>query len=56
MDHNSIYIAVFHTDICFYGKSTLILNLHSYDYFSRLVYSLNIRQYVSILVLNEMRP
>jgi len=56
MDENSLYVVVFYTVNCFYEKSTLILHLHSYDYISRLVYSLNIRQYVSIIVLNGMRP
>ena len=56
MDHNSLYLAMFHTDICYYEKSTLILHLHIVDYFSRLVYSLNIRPCGSIRVLNGMRP
>ena len=53
MDQNSLYIAVFYTDNCFSKKSTFILHLHSNDYISTLVYSLNIRQYV--IVLKRMR-
>jgi len=52
---NFLHVAVFYMEKCFYQKSTFILHLHSYDYFSRLVYSLNIRQYVSIIVLKRMR-
>jgi hypothetical protein len=46
-----LYVATFYTDKCFYEKSTFILHLQSNDYISGLVYSLNIRQYVSIIVL-----
>jgi hypothetical protein len=54
MEQNSCYAAVFYRDSCSYEKSKFILHLHR-NYISRPVYSLNIRQYVSITVLKRMR-
>jgi len=42
MDQNSLYVVVYYTHNCYYEKSTFILHLHSSDYISRLVYSLNL--------------
>ena len=53
-DQNSLYVAMFYTNNCFYEKSTFILHSHSNDYISRLVYSLNIREYTAIIVLKRM--
>jgi len=52
MDQNFLYIEVFNKDNSFYEKSTFIL--HLYRTISGLVYNLNIRQYVSSIVVKIM--
>jgi hypothetical protein len=52
MEQNFLYNDVLYKDSWFYEKSTVIL--HLYRNISVLVYNLNIRQYVSTIVINRM--
>jgi hypothetical protein len=53
MEQKFLYIAVFYKGSRFYEKSTF--PLHLYRNISGLVYNLNIRQYVSSIVVKRMR-
>ena len=55
IDQNFLYVEVYHTDNCFYEKSTFILHLSTNDYIRGLVYNLNTGQYVSSIVVKRMR-
>ena len=53
MEQNFLYGVVFYKDSCFYEKFTFILHLYSNS--SGFVYNINIRQYVSSIVVKRMR-
>jgi hypothetical protein len=53
MEQNFLYIAMFYKDSTFYEKSAIIIQL--YWNITGLVYRLNIRQYVSSIVVKRMR-